>query len=69
MKTKIVGRIITPNRGWRPVKGAVWSMASKALDTMRGKGVGGGGGRAVSLQDLRTPSLLGSLWDLVGSLE
>ena len=29
---------------------------------------GDGGGRAVSLQDLRAPSLLGSLWDLVGSL-
>ena len=29
---------------------------------------GGGGGHAMSLQDLRAPSLLGSLWDLVGSL-
>ena len=29
---------------------------------------GGGGGQAMSLQDLRAPSLLGSLWDLVGSL-
>ena len=28
----------------------------------------GGGGQAMSLQDLRAPSLLGSLWDLVGSL-
>jgi len=56
VQTKIVGRIITPNRGWRPVKGAVWSMASKVLESMRGRG-GGGGGRAVSLQDLRAPSL------------
>ena len=38
MKTKIVGRIITPNRGWRPVKGAAWSMVSKALESMRPRG-------------------------------
>jgi len=30
--------------------------------------VNAGEGRAMSLQDPRAPSLLGSLWDLVGSL-
>jgi len=38
MKAKIVGRIITPNRGWRQVMGAVWSMASKICESMQGKG-------------------------------
>ena len=39
----------------------------QGLGVNAGEG-GDGGGRAVSLQDLRAPSLLGSLWDLVGSL-
>ena len=57
----------------QPQQGLAANEGGRVEQDQQGPGVnaGGGGGDAEhvrSLQDLRAPSFLGSLWDLVGSL-